>query len=123
MQAVSATFFGYAKCENQSALLISRFPCEARASLKSFALCDGGIETGRHGGGTAPAGLLPDMAIEQREVALVPGDTVVIFSDGLSESQNESGEEFGDERLVSLLRFAKEDAAQRALAATGSSIR
>jgi len=43
------------------------------------------------------------MAIEQREVALVPGDTVVIFSDGLSESQNESGEEFGDERLVSLL--------------------
>lgn len=34
---------------------------------------------------------------------LEPGDTVVVFSDGLSEAQSESGEEFGEDRILAYL--------------------
>ena len=34
---------------------------------------------------------------------LDPGDTLVIFSDGISEALNSKGEEFGEDRLVSCL--------------------
>lgn len=37
---------------------------------------------------------------EEAGAALAPGDVLLIFSDGISEAENESGEEYGDERLV-----------------------
>jgi sigma-B regulation protein RsbU (phosphoserine phosphatase) len=40
---------------------------------------------------------------EEAATTLAPGDLLLIFSDGISESQNEAGEEYGDERLA---RFA-----------------
>ena len=38
------------------------------------------------------------------EARLGPGDTLVIFTDGVSDATSDSGEEFGEERLVDLLR-------------------
>ena len=43
-----------------------------------------------------------DCSIE--EVVLAPGDTLVIFSDGVTETGSEAGVEFGDERLLETLR-------------------
>lgn len=40
---------------------------------------------------------------EEAATTLDPGDLLLIFSDGISESRNEAGEEYGDERLA---RFA-----------------
>jgi sigma-B regulation protein RsbU (phosphoserine phosphatase) len=34
---------------------------------------------------------------------LEPGDTLVVFSDGISEAQNPAGEEYGDDRLIACL--------------------
>jgi serine phosphatase RsbU (regulator of sigma subunit) len=45
-------------------------------------------------------GLLEFAPYDQEIVQLEPGDTVVIFSDGVSEALDSAGEEFGDARLL-----------------------
>ena len=44
-----------------------------------------------------------------------PGDTLVTYSDGVLESCNPSGEEFGSERLTAALRRAKQQSAHATL--------
>ena len=34
----------------------------------------------------------------------MPGDTFALYTDGITESSNEHGEEFGEERLIDVLR-------------------
>jgi serine phosphatase RsbU (regulator of sigma subunit) len=49
-------------------------------------------------------GLFEDLKIEISQVTLAPGDTLVLYTDGVTEAANEEGEEFGDLRLVDALR-------------------
>jgi len=49
-------------------------------------------------GGTV-LGLFGDARYDQEVVELEPGDTVVVFSDGISEALDVAGEEFGDDRI------------------------
>ncbi|HTP79287.1 MAG TPA: SpoIIE family protein phosphatase [Bacteroidota bacterium] len=49
-------------------------------------------------GGTI-LGILSDVAYEQELVPMEPGDALVIYSDGITEAANGSGEQFGQERL------------------------
>jgi sigma-B regulation protein RsbU (phosphoserine phosphatase) len=46
-------------------------------------------------------GLFENLPIEVAEVALAPGDTLVLYTDGVTEAVNGEGEEFGEARLVS----------------------
>jgi sigma-B regulation protein RsbU (phosphoserine phosphatase) len=50
-----------------------------------------------------PLGMLPGTRYEQKELALQPDDVVVFCSDGIYESTDTSGREFGKERLQTLL--------------------
>jgi sigma-B regulation protein RsbU (phosphoserine phosphatase) len=50
-----------------------------------------------------PAGLMTCNPIEQETMALEPGDTFVLFSDGVSEAMNVADEFYGEERLLALL--------------------
>jgi sigma-B regulation protein RsbU (phosphoserine phosphatase) len=50
-----------------------------------------------------PAGLMPFNPVERESMPLSPGDTFVLFSDGVSEAMNASGEFFGEERLLAHL--------------------
>ncbi len=50
-------------------------------------------------GGTV-IGLLPVAEYQQGEVAISPGDVLVVFSDGIVESTNAADEEYGEERLA-----------------------
>jgi sigma-B regulation protein RsbU (phosphoserine phosphatase) len=61
------------------------------------------------------------------EVALAPGDTLVIYSDGVTEAASASGDEFGEARLERVVRSRQEqpaaqvvDAILAAVAAFGS---
>ncbi len=46
-------------------------------------------------------GAFQQATFEEEQLQLDPGDTLVVFSDGVSEAMNVEGEEFGEERLVS----------------------
>jgi sigma-B regulation protein RsbU (phosphoserine phosphatase) len=48
-------------------------------------------------------GTIFDEMLEEREVALNPGDLVALYTDGITEARNASGEEFGRERLAAAL--------------------
>jgi sigma-B regulation protein RsbU (phosphoserine phosphatase) len=56
-----------------------------------------------HEGGSV-LGVFPDWNYEQREAALGSGDRIVLFTDGVTEVRNSEGEEFGEDRLIGLLR-------------------
>jgi len=45
-------------------------------------------------------GVFDEPRLEEEQVQLGPGDSVVLFSDGVSEARNRSGEEFGDARVL-----------------------
>ena len=45
-------------------------------------------------------GLFPHATYEEETVQLEDGDTLVVFSDGVTEALNEAGDEFGEERLL-----------------------
>lgn len=49
-------------------------------------------------------GLLPDSAYEQAEARMLPGDSLLLFTDGAVEVFDASGEELGDERFLRLLQ-------------------
>lgn len=51
-------------------------------------------------------GLLCNARYDEETVRLVPGDRIVVFSDGVSEALSATGEEFGDDRLLAVLRSA-----------------
>jgi sigma-B regulation protein RsbU (phosphoserine phosphatase) len=50
-----------------------------------------------------PAGLFLSNPIERETVALEPGDTFVLFSDGVSEAMNPDEDFYGEERLLAAL--------------------
>ena len=49
-------------------------------------------------------GLFKDWDCSVAEAAMAPGDVLVVYSDGVSEAQSESGEMFGDKRLLASVR-------------------
>jgi phosphoserine phosphatase RsbU/P len=54
---------------------------------------------------TAPVvGMMADWSCEAAEVELGRGDTLVVFSDGVTEASGPGGEEFGEERLLETVR-------------------
>jgi serine phosphatase RsbU (regulator of sigma subunit) len=62
--------------------------------------------------GGVPLGVQDDWSYELGTTTLGPDDLLVAFSDGVSEAVNEANEEYGESRLVELVRMApKEDAA------------
>ena len=63
-----------------------------------------------------PLGLMPGMDYEENETSLVPGESVLFYTDGLIEAHNPQGEMFGTPRLRSLLSEYSESA--RSLSAT-----
>jgi sigma-B regulation protein RsbU (phosphoserine phosphatase) len=53
-------------------------------------------------------GLLPGATYTQPSVTLHEGDLVLLYSDGITESENRDEEEYGMERLTDLLREHRE---------------
>jgi len=63
---------------------------------------DGAIEKLYAGG--LILGMFDFASYESQEIALAPGDTIYLYTDGISEATNPGGEEFGDGRLEELVR-------------------
>jgi phosphoserine phosphatase RsbU/P len=69
-------------------------PVLVRASGECLRLEEGG----------AVLGVFPHWEYGAAEVRLAPGDRLVLFTDGVTETQDAAGEDFGDQRLVELIR-------------------
>jgi sigma-B regulation protein RsbU (phosphoserine phosphatase) len=54
--------------------------------------------------GGLPVGMMKGMAYQEASVFFNPGDVLVIYSDGITESVNEKDEEFEEERLIEVVR-------------------
>lgn len=50
-----------------------------------------------------PLGLMPGMFYEEKEVTLAPGESMLLYSDGLVEAHNPTRDMFGFPRLITLL--------------------
>src|SRR4030095_10173711 len=50
-----------------------------------------------------PAALFPSNPVERETLSLTPGDTFVLFSDGVSEAMNPEEDFYGEERLLAVL--------------------
>ena len=118
---------------------VNRFICESAKPGKFITFfyarldCDSRILTYTNAGHNAPVlvhadgswqsldkggmvlGAVPEYAFEQGEIALQSGDRLVIFTDGISEACKPGAEEFGEERILSMvqeLRAASADELQ-----------
>jgi sigma-B regulation protein RsbU (phosphoserine phosphatase) len=49
------------------------------------------------------AGVMPDLGIRSESMPLSPGDTLILYTDGITEAFNPAGEMFGNERLLGCL--------------------
>ena len=45
-------------------------------------------------------GVMPNLEYREASVTLAPGDTLILYTDGVSEAMNSEGEEFGVDRLM-----------------------
>ena len=67
---------------------------------------DGGLDSLATGG--VVLGLFEEGAYEQAATHLGPGDVLVVFSDGVTETWNRADVEFGDARLAELIRRGRD---------------
>ncbi len=65
---------------------------------------NGRVEIRRLERGGPVLGLLPTAEYQQDEEAILAGDLILLYSDGVVEATDPSGAEFGEERIVELLR-------------------
>jgi serine phosphatase RsbU (regulator of sigma subunit) len=66
---------------------------------------DGHVESLREGGPVL--GVLAGACFANGQTTLQPGDTLLGYSDGITECQNENGAEFGAERLAAAAQFSR----------------
>ena len=57
--------------------------------------------------GGLPYGILPEVKYQAGTVSLLPGDWLVIFTDGLVEAENARQEDYGEGRLLNVIQSAK----------------
>ncbi len=82
----------------------SRCLCYSSAGHNPPILLRGDSSCERLDEGGGVLGIFPDQTYVKGTVQLEPGDRVVFYTDGVTEANNPAGEEFGEERLLALLR-------------------
>jgi serine phosphatase RsbU (regulator of sigma subunit) len=65
---------------------------------------------------------MPDLGYVEREEHLGRGDLIAIYSDGITEANNPTGEEFGQDRLAELLVGRRGEPAREIVAAVNEAL-
>jgi serine phosphatase RsbU (regulator of sigma subunit) len=95
--------------------------CNAGHNPPILVRADGTVEM-LEGGGTV-LGMLPELSYETRSVPMRSGDLLMMFSDGVTEAVDQEDEEFGTERLVTLLLGARTEPSRDIVARVAEAIR
>jgi len=56
-----------------------------------------------------PLGIIPEGEWTSASIEFGPGDTLVLFTDGISEAKSEAGDMFGEDRLAEIILLSKND--------------
>lgn len=67
-------------------------------------------------GNSLPVGISCDQAFSSNSIQLSPGDTLVLYTDGISETENEGGVQYGTERFCQLIQRYSEQSLEALLA-------
>jgi serine phosphatase RsbU (regulator of sigma subunit) len=114
-RSVSATVAAvnrFLAATNETPRLVTMFlarlePTERVLTYSSAGHCPAlrvrGSEATRLGEGGPPMGIAEQATYEEGSIKLAPGDVVLIYTDGVTESQGADGELFGTQRLQDLL--------------------
>lgn len=54
-------------------------------------------------------GAMPQMAFEQKRMTIAPGDTLFVYTDGLTDRRNQNGDFYSIERIASVLEKSSDD--------------
>lgn len=76
--------------------------CQAGHPTPFIVTVDGGVRS--VGSGGAPVGLINHLSWADVSFSLAPGERLCLFSDGITECENRSGEQFGEVRLQAWLQ-------------------
>ena len=76
---------------------------------------DGRVEALTEGG--VALGVLPDARYEECPIAIGVGDVLVLYTDGVSEAENDAKEQFGEARIEALMRAHAHETADEILKA------
>jgi phosphoserine phosphatase RsbU/P len=113
--------------DNDSAMFVTAFHgvldlktgvlsyCNAGHNPPYLLRADGGRDTLKATG--VPFGVMEDAPYRIADAQLRPGDTLFLFSDGITEAFNPAGEEFGNAQLEAALETARGSAAAKLVAA------
>ena len=69
-----------------------------------------------------PIGVLPGFEYEGEELETIKGRPLFIYTDGLNEAENVEKVEFGDDRLLEILRNTHFDSAQQVIEALSAEV-
>lgn len=70
----------------------------------------------------APIGLWPDLVYEGEEIESIKGRPLFIYTDGLNEAENIQQQQFGDERLLQVLRSTRFERASQVVSVLNESV-
>lgn len=70
----------------------------------------------------APIGLWPDLEFVGEEISSIKGRPLFVYTDGLNEAENCSQQQFGDERLLSVLRDTRFENAEQVIGQMQSAV-
>ena len=71
----------------------------------------------------APIGIMPGMEYMDEEVDSIKGRPLFIYTDGLNEAENKENEQFGDDRLLDILRQTQFSSARQVIEALGAEVK
>jgi len=75
----------------------------ANAGATQPLFCRGGDVDTVHAEGF-PLGMFPNVKYEEFSLSTQPGDSLIFFSDGITDAQNMAGDMFGDDRLKAIVK-------------------
>jgi sigma-B regulation protein RsbU (phosphoserine phosphatase) len=107
------------KKDIKSGMFVALLYAVLNAKDKTISLCSAGqtqpvflsSETGESRfvetkGDTFPLGILEDADYQETQLTMLPGDKIVLYTDGIVEAMNEQDEMFGFERLIEVIQGA-----------------
>ena len=112
--------------DNESGMFVTLFLGLVDLTMGNLDFCNAGHNPPVIGGGennadflemqpNAPIGLWPGLEYEGEEIDSIKGRPLFIYTDGLNEAENRQQEQFGDDRLLDILRHTQFDTAQQVI--------